>query len=266
MQTGPARQVVSTLASTSAAFLVSPSPITSSQRLPQFIPTPLTPMRKRKHDLLEVEPETEREQALHKALDESYTRELYYRSTLVGIQLNIVLQSMYCDKLSGQLAAQEERKNKKNKGGHLVSDGLPRLLTGEDFFNKVVDHQKVAEEEATVKEAWRVEREEMADLVKVWKDAEAAWLERNKERRLAYKEEVARWNTENEQAKLERRKPRWCKPKLGKLESPLPRPSVDSDTQGAEDLPDSDANTKADENVDESDDGNSDGETDGRRN
>ncbi|KIK74540.1 hypothetical protein PAXRUDRAFT_64606, partial [Paxillus rubicundulus Ve08.2h10] len=106
---------------------------------------PLTLTRKQKHDLLEVEPETERERAFQKALDEAYANVLYYKSTLMGIQSNVVLQSMYCDKLSGQLTAQEERKSKKTKGGHLVSDGLPRLLTGNEFFKKVVDHQKAAE-------------------------------------------------------------------------------------------------------------------------
>ncbi|KAF9220261.1 hypothetical protein BS17DRAFT_644709, partial [Gyrodon lividus] len=127
------------------------------------------------------------------------------KSMLMGTQSNFVLQSMYCDKMSGQLAAQEERKS---KGGHLVSDGLPRLLTGNKFFKKVVNHQKAAEEEAM----------KIADLVKAWKGAEAMWLERNKERRLVYKEEMARWNVKNKQVKSERRKPRWSKPKLEKLE------------------------------------------------
>ncbi|KIK77751.1 hypothetical protein PAXRUDRAFT_165834 [Paxillus rubicundulus Ve08.2h10] len=106
-----------------------------------------------------------------------------------------------------------------------------------------------------VKEARRVEREEIADLVKAWKGAEAARLERNKERRLVYKEEIARWNAENEQVKSERRKPRWSKPKLEKLESPFPRPSVDAhETEGQPD-----ANIEAGS----TDDGSSDNESDG---
>ncbi|KIK77456.1 hypothetical protein PAXRUDRAFT_777688 [Paxillus rubicundulus Ve08.2h10] len=48
----------------------------------------------------------------------------------------------------------KKRGRAKNKGGHLVSDGLPRLLSV-SLANphQVVDHQKVAEEEAMVKEA-----------------------------------------------------------------------------------------------------------------
>ncbi|KIK99438.1 hypothetical protein PAXRUDRAFT_788548, partial [Paxillus rubicundulus Ve08.2h10] len=81
--------------------------------LPQFIPTLLTPTQKWKHDLLEAELETEKERALQKALDEAYANMSYYKSMLMGMQSNLVLQSMYCDKMSGQLAAQEERKSKK---------------------------------------------------------------------------------------------------------------------------------------------------------
>ncbi|KIK90878.1 hypothetical protein PAXRUDRAFT_62366, partial [Paxillus rubicundulus Ve08.2h10] len=105
---------------------------------------PLTPTWKQKHDLLKAELETENERALQKALDKAYADVSYYKSMLMGMQSNLILQSIYCNKMSGQLAAQEERKCKK-KGGHLVSDGLPRLLTSNKFFKKVVDHQKVAE-------------------------------------------------------------------------------------------------------------------------
>ncbi|KIK95077.1 hypothetical protein PAXRUDRAFT_409442 [Paxillus rubicundulus Ve08.2h10] len=80
-------------------------------------------------------------------------------------------------------------------------------------------------------------------------------MERNKERRLAYKEDIARWNAENEQAKSERRKPRWSKPKLGKLESPFPRPGVDA--QETEGQPD--ANIEAEG----TDNGSSNNESDG---
>ncbi|KAF9223497.1 hypothetical protein BS17DRAFT_674137, partial [Gyrodon lividus] len=100
-------------------------------------------------------------------------------------------------------------------------------------------------------------RQEIANLVKVWKGAEAAQLEENKERRLVYKEEIVRWDAENKQAKSERRKPMWSKPKLKKLESLFPRPIVD--TQETEGQPDANINIEADE----TDDGSSDNESDG---
>ena len=37
---------------------------------------------------------------------------------------------------------------------------------------------------------------------------------------------VKAWEEEWNQAKLERRRPRWAKPKLGPLESPIPKPVV----------------------------------------
>ncbi|KAG1884074.1 hypothetical protein F4604DRAFT_1575094, partial [Suillus subluteus] len=50
---------------------------------------------------------------------------------------------------------------------------------------------------------------------------------RNEERRATYKEEVRLWEEERDCAKLEKRRPRWTKPKQGKLESPLPKPTLD---------------------------------------
>ncbi|KIK99439.1 hypothetical protein PAXRUDRAFT_132015, partial [Paxillus rubicundulus Ve08.2h10] len=69
------------------------------------------------------------------------------------------------------------------------------------------------------------------------------------------REEIVRWNVENKQAKSERRKPRWSKPKFKKLESPFPRPSID--TQETEGQPD--ANIEAGETDDRSSNNKSDG-------
>ncbi|KIK81278.1 hypothetical protein PAXRUDRAFT_762762, partial [Paxillus rubicundulus Ve08.2h10] len=87
--------------------------IHSSQQLPQFVPAPLTPTPKWKYDLIEAEPEMERERATQKALDKAYANMSYYKNSLMGMQSNVILQSMYGDKLFGQLTAQEERKSKK---------------------------------------------------------------------------------------------------------------------------------------------------------
>ncbi|KAF9235519.1 hypothetical protein BU15DRAFT_20804, partial [Melanogaster broomeanus] len=44
----------------------------------------------------------------------------------------------------------------------------------------------------------------------------------------AYHNELALWTEECAQAKVEKRRPRWARPKRGKLESPIPKPVVDS--------------------------------------
>ncbi|KAF8832973.1 hypothetical protein BDN67DRAFT_861419, partial [Paxillus ammoniavirescens] len=91
--------------------------------------------------LLDEEPENEKEHAYQLALHKSYSCEAQCKSALFGMQSTVVLQSMYCDRLSEQLAAQEESQ-KKRKKGQLNGDGLPRLLASDKFYNRVVEHQK----------------------------------------------------------------------------------------------------------------------------
>ncbi|KAG1895259.1 uncharacterized protein F5891DRAFT_984342 [Suillus fuscotomentosus] len=106
-------------------------------------------------------------------------------------------------------------------------DGMPRLLTGDEFYNQVSEHQRAAEEEAAAKEVHQIEREGRAAAMAVWKEAEAARLKRNEERRATYKEEVRLREEERDCAKLEKCRPRWTKPKQGKLELPIPKPTLD---------------------------------------
>ncbi|KAG1792386.1 uncharacterized protein BJ212DRAFT_1293252, partial [Suillus subaureus] len=70
----------------------------------------------------------------------------------------VVLQGMFCNRLSSQLALQEEKKQGK-KQEQLVGNGLPRLLTGDAFYTSVVKHQKAAEEEAVALETHWQERD-----------------------------------------------------------------------------------------------------------
>ncbi|KAF8835750.1 hypothetical protein BDN67DRAFT_865787, partial [Paxillus ammoniavirescens] len=87
--------------------------------------------------LLEEEPKDETEMRYQSALQESYAREAQYKTALLGMQSAVVLQSMYCGCTAKQLAAQEETQ-KQRKKGQLNSDGLPRLLTCDNFFGLVV--------------------------------------------------------------------------------------------------------------------------------
>ncbi|KIK76979.1 hypothetical protein PAXRUDRAFT_168210, partial [Paxillus rubicundulus Ve08.2h10] len=95
------------------------------------------------------------------------------------IQSTAVLQALYCDCLSEQLAAQEE-KQKKRKTGQLNRDGLPRLLTGDEFYNQVVEHQKTAEEEKIKHENRQKLREAQLGVMAAWKEVDDTRKKRNK--------------------------------------------------------------------------------------
>jgi len=176
---------------------------------------------------LDEEPRTEKERAYQVALCESYDREAEYKGLQFGMQSTVVLQSMYCDHLSEQLAAQEEKK-KRQKKGQLVGDGLPRLLTGDEFYQHVVEHEKVAAEEKIASENRQKQWEEQAVLLATWKEAEEARKQRNKERKDAYHKELHLWNEEKELAKQEKQRVGWEKPKRGKLEAAIRKPVVES--------------------------------------
>jgi len=75
-------------------------------------------------------------------------------------------------------------------------------------------------------ETRRQERDERANLMKAWKEDDTKRLERNEARRQVYKEELTQWEAERTKAKAEKRRLMWVKPKLGKLETPLPKPTI----------------------------------------
>ncbi|KAF9233925.1 hypothetical protein BU15DRAFT_90164 [Melanogaster broomeanus] len=134
---------------------------------------------------------------------------------------------MFCERLSSQLAAQEE-KQKKRKKGQLNGDRLPRLLTGDAFYSLVVEHEEMSANEEEACKACKKLRDKRAGLMEAWRDADKKRLERNSSRREAYHHELALWTEECVRAKVEKRRPGWARPKLGKLESPIPKPVVDS--------------------------------------
>ncbi|KIK76113.1 hypothetical protein PAXRUDRAFT_170858, partial [Paxillus rubicundulus Ve08.2h10] len=112
-----------------------------------YQPSLLMPTHKWKHASLEETPQTKMACAYYQSkLQEAYSKSAVQNSTLLRMQSTVVLQSMYCDCVSGQLVAQEE-KQKKLKTGQLNRDRLPRLLTGDEFYGQVVEHQKAAKED-----------------------------------------------------------------------------------------------------------------------
>ena len=194
------------------------------------------------------EPSNEKEAAYQKALRESQARDIQSKAAMVGMQLTIVLQGLFCERLSSQLAGQED-KQKKRKKGQLNGDGLPRLLTGDDFYNCVAEHERTSTIEEAAREAQKKRTNERAGLMDPWKQAEKERLERNNSRQIAFREETALWTEECTQAKDEQRQPGWAKPKLGRLEKPTPKPGVDGP-----DGDDSEGKGKDDKNDGENDD------------
>ncbi|KAL4063085.1 hypothetical protein J3A83DRAFT_4054474, partial [Scleroderma citrinum] len=133
---------------------------------------------KQKHALLNEEPSNEKECAYQDALSAGYAQEAQYKSALIGSQAMFVLQSMYVDQVTKELANNEEKQKKKK--GQLNGDGLPKLLTGEEFYDWVVDHHKSIAKQDVACKAWQKQRDEWNGLLSAWKEGEVVWHEHNK--------------------------------------------------------------------------------------
>ena len=108
-------------------------------------------------------------------LRESEGCEAALQAQLRKAQASNVLNQLYCNRLRSQLAFTEE-KNKKVKGkrkGRLMGNSLPAFLSGDEWWEKLMDWE-AAQQEERQKTAKRQEKEEMAECIAIWKSSEKA--------------------------------------------------------------------------------------------
>jgi hypothetical protein len=228
------------LATTSASFLASSSPLKSSSAPPTFKTSMISPFHlMRYHDLLESAPRTTREQELQEALRESEARNIVRKERLIGMQAGVVLAQMYVDRAQGQLQALEGRKEKQGKK-RLLGDGSAKWFSGDAFYDQCVADEQAREGDAEAKEKRRVEREDHATQLAAWKKENMAIRERNDTKKVIFGDAVKAWLTERAISKQEKRRPGWAKPKWKDYdpERLLPRPKrlvVEEDEEGEDD-------------------------------
>lgn len=243
-----AQETRAQLAETSAAFLVTSSPIKSTSRLPAFVLTPTEPVPS--HQRLDLPPHTETEQTY---LDEIRSlREALARAqaTTRAQNATIFLQSQYCESVREQLATSEKPKK---PTGRIIADGMPRLLTDEAFIQVVEEHNKEQERQEAEKQKRKQARDSHAERLKEWREQEALRKVANTAVRAAWAAEVEKWEIERDLAKRERRKPGWTKPLLkGRLERPIPKPRKVVDEEDDEEWADVDDDaSEEDESLDQ---------------
>ncbi|TFK17604.1 hypothetical protein FA15DRAFT_576377, partial [Coprinopsis marcescibilis] len=89
-------------------------------------------------NMLKIEPQSVNEVHLLAALQESEAANQALHKRVIQLQASQILNEAYCNKLRHQLAQKEEKKGKKGRG-KLLRDGLPQLMSGNAFFEKVVE-------------------------------------------------------------------------------------------------------------------------------
>ena len=221
---------VNDLRTTSASFLVSPSPPESTMTIPWFRPNTISPFRSHYADLLSRKPKTELEQELRRALMESEAQDKWRKHQMVGMQANTVLQAMYTLKLQAHLQGQEEDKRAKQKRRKkFVGDGMLWLCNADDFYNHIVEVKQEMESEAQEKEEQRTICEQHAEALVAWKKDEEERKACNEKQRQLHQAAVKDWEAERDQAKAEKRRPCWTKPKLTGIEGPIQWPKKVAD-------------------------------------
>jgi hypothetical protein len=191
------------LASSDAAFLTSSSPIKSSSMLPELPTMEISPAKPHQNqDLHTMKMKTVIERRLEEALVKKHAEADILRAQVIHLQSAMVLQRLYCGRVRRQLGAKETKANKKaKKGGKLLSDGLPHLLTDDDFYERVVAHFEAQEAQDAEKEGWKQKKEDLTAEVEKWEKLEAEQKVRNKELDVRWKAAVEEWETEKKEAK-----------------------------------------------------------------
>ena len=131
------------LASTSAGFLVSNSPLASSSHLPSLQTFKISPDHNRDL-LLDTPPATEREQLLMKALEERNRHISYQKQVIGGLQAQTILHSAHVEDLRGQLQGNEEKKDQRQNRGRINMDGKPKILTQDESLMVLSRHMQSA--------------------------------------------------------------------------------------------------------------------------
>ena len=147
-------------------------------------------------------------------LQDAAVKEAYLKGKIAGLQSTAILQGAYLHRVQGQL---ETKEGKRNKGGGVLNDGHVRLLTEDEFIEKVAEKDQQKALKQAEKDQRKVAMAEYKVTLDGWKEVEEERRQWNANRRLDWKRKVEEWD------KL-KGKGRGKKPLLGEKKV-IPRPS-----------------------------------------
>ncbi len=200
----------------------------------------ISPVKSRNLDILAIPPKTTTERELHRQIrqivKEDQRREARLKAQIRDLQATHIINTLYCNTLRQHLAHNEKKKPSGLKRGKLVGDGLPRLLTGDDFYGRVVEFAEWQQREDREKAGRKTKREKHAVRMQEWRDKEKTRKAANKAKTKEWQDELARWTAAKKEAKAAKKPFEEDKPILkGRLERPIPKPLVVLDEESSED-------------------------------
>jgi hypothetical protein len=213
------------LASTSVAYLFSDSPVTAENaNLPLLSYTPLDPIDESILALSRRSPVSDVEAEMQTALIYPLKHDKARDKTEKAMHAQVVLQDLYCSRLRKQLAGTEQVAEKGS--GRLMGDGMPVLLTGDEFHARVVEKHEQNERASKKKTEQNKAKERYREEVARWDASNKERIKINRRRREEYKAEYERWEVERDLAKLEKRRARWAKPVKPTVFKGSPKPKL----------------------------------------
>lgn len=185
---------------------------------------PISPPRNMSTDISTIAPQTQKEAYLLTALQESRAHEIALKQRLLHLQAANILNEAYCSKLRGQLAHYEGKKEDTGGKGRLMGDGLPCLLLGEEFYQKVLDHEAWIKREKQAKNARQRMKVNRTQALAEWRRLEDERKAENAARREEWEAEKQAWEVQKADAKVKKIKFTVKRPVLGKLRGPIQKP------------------------------------------
>ncbi|KAG2121288.1 hypothetical protein DEU56DRAFT_760707 [Suillus clintonianus] len=215
------KSVIQILKNTSLSGLVSDIPLTSNTCLQHgatHIISLIKQMQPFTYHLM-----TTNEVSLLSLLFEVEAANAILKFYVLELQAANVLNEMYCNVLRGQLANQEEKKQKGKEKRKLEGDSFPWLLSGDEFYERVVEFECEQKKVAADMQTRKADRERRAEQLATWKQLEDQWKNQNKELKAMEKANRRRFSEK--------------KPALGKWQGMILRPKLniceDEDGQSA---------------------------------
>ncbi|TFK41541.1 hypothetical protein BDQ12DRAFT_720383 [Crucibulum laeve] len=173
--------------------------------MPSMQMQPISPFPLIAPDLLSIKPETTIEIALLAALREAEIRNKELHNRVLA----------YCEETA-----------KLKSAGKLVGDRLPKLLSGDEFYEEVVKFTHWQREKAAAKTQRDEGRTEPKTGVEKWEKQEVVRKAENQEQRDQYHRELSKWKEAKAAAKTNKVSFIDPQPKLRKLTSAMKKPTL----------------------------------------
>lgn len=125
-------QVIQQLMKMLSSYFVSSEPIPTTSCMQHNTLQPISPTKSHHIDVLTIQPKMRNEINLLAALCESEAQAQLLKNQIIELQAVNILHHQLAHQGKSSLKGKEK----------LVGDGLLRLLSGDDFYEKVVEHTK----------------------------------------------------------------------------------------------------------------------------